>query len=662
MDCCEASAFPELRLASEEDLLPTLCLGLLALMLLSHSTLPSSKIARQQRPQCDHVPRRPGSEMAMATILERADKKAYMDDSVPLKATILTHRALPDHVEFVIKVQRVPKPEDSWEVAHRYNEFSDLNDVIKECGYATLPLPPKKMFGSTERQFLVERQQKLQVFMDALLQESFLSSRYEVKKFLDPSNYTENVYDVALRDVSMFFRSEPTWNVVKPLKDIGSRFRKQYYLIESKTNSSLPNHLLSWVEPGPDFSLGHRELEVSLKTLTEIKHPHILSPLSATFHGTGLLVVRKYVPTGSLRDRICGGPKPNPQLTLLQKCFASTQPKTRFSVADIRKYGRQVLEALQFLQSKGFVLGHIHSGNVIIDEGCCKLVDIENSLLGLVPLNRHFLLDVRKIHTTADELVFMFGHMLYEMTNGDPLKTATIDSCPPHIDLTLSPLLSSLLTPQGIKTGLPTIEALLANDFFSSASPPPPAGTPPPEKPVLKVHSKLKEILVAHAQKAEQRLVAQQKVVAEHKRVSKAKENYVSEDAKTKRRRSQQKQMSLHSTEEEPEAYPTTAMPRQSSLSLSQPPTVTAVKSTQAATSSSSSSSSSSTPTAAKPKAAPSATPPPPTAAPPQPRPQAPPQRPNNDRSSLLSSIEGFGKGKLKKTVTNDRSCPLVSR
>lgn len=34
----------------------------------------------------------------MATILERADKKAYMDDSVPLKATILTHRALPDHV------------------------------------------------------------------------------------------------------------------------------------------------------------------------------------------------------------------------------------------------------------------------------------------------------------------------------------------------------------------------------------------------------------------------------------------------------------------------------------------------------------------------------------------------------------------------------------
>ena len=91
------TAFPALRRASAGDLLPTLCLGLLALMLLSHRILPSSKIA-QQPPQCGHVPRRSGSATAMATVLERADKKAYMDDSVPLKAAILTHRALPDHV------------------------------------------------------------------------------------------------------------------------------------------------------------------------------------------------------------------------------------------------------------------------------------------------------------------------------------------------------------------------------------------------------------------------------------------------------------------------------------------------------------------------------------------------------------------------------------
>ncbi len=68
----------------------------------------------------------------------------------------------------------------------------------------------------------------------------------------------------ALRNASMFFRSEPTWSVVEPLKDIGEsgvyqcvcsihlcdigwRIRKQYYVIASKTDHRLPKHMLSWV-------------------------------------------------------------------------------------------------------------------------------------------------------------------------------------------------------------------------------------------------------------------------------------------------------------------------------------------------------------------------------------------------------------------------------
>jgi len=70
----------------------------------------------------------------------------------------------------------------------------------------------------------------------------------------------------ALRNVSMFFRSEPTWSVVQPLKDIGTlsltlfsihyhsnptgwRIRKQYYLIASKMDKRIPEHMLSWVSP-----------------------------------------------------------------------------------------------------------------------------------------------------------------------------------------------------------------------------------------------------------------------------------------------------------------------------------------------------------------------------------------------------------------------------
>ena len=102
------------------------------------------------------------------------------------------------------------------------------------------PAPPPQKIIVRERHMLVELQQKLRVFLDALLHEPSLSSRYEVKKFLDPSNYTEMSTvltrirarhriislthvcpDTPFRDVSMLLRSKPAWNVHKPLKDIG---------------------------------------------------------------------------------------------------------------------------------------------------------------------------------------------------------------------------------------------------------------------------------------------------------------------------------------------------------------------------------------------------------------------------------------------------------
>lgn len=54
-----------------------------------------------------------------------------------------------------------------------------------------------------------------------------------------------------------------------------------------------------------------------------------------------------------------------------------------------------------------------------------------------------------------------------------------------------------------------------------------------------------------------------------------------------------------------------------------------------------------------------SAAPPPPLSQPPEPRPQPPPAH-SGKRGALLSSIETFSKGKLKKAETNDRSAPKI--
>ena len=44
----------------------------------------------------------------------------------------------------------------------------------------------------------MERQQGLQAYLDAVLKEPLLATRVEVKKFLDPANYSENFYGEAV--------------------------------------------------------------------------------------------------------------------------------------------------------------------------------------------------------------------------------------------------------------------------------------------------------------------------------------------------------------------------------------------------------------------------------------------------------------------------------
>lgn len=45
--------------------------------------------------------------------------------------------------------------------------------------------------------------------------------------------------------------------------------------------------------------------------------------------------------------------------------------------------GRQILEALVFLKERGFpVVAHLHSGNVVVQNGVARLAGLENTLLG----------------------------------------------------------------------------------------------------------------------------------------------------------------------------------------------------------------------------------------------------------------------------------------
>lgn len=94
-------------------------------------------------------------------------------------------------------------------------------------------------------------------------------------------------------------------------------------------------------------------MEACLKLLTDIHHPFILSPVLTNFSGTGLMTVRSYMPSGSVRDAIYDK---SPKSSYMMK-YSQPARMVRMTAVRIRQYGRQVLEALNFLAEKGFVLG-----------------------------------------------------------------------------------------------------------------------------------------------------------------------------------------------------------------------------------------------------------------------------------------------------------------
>lgn len=74
--------------------------------------------------------------------------------------------------------------------------------------------------------------------------------------------------------------------------------------------------------------------------------------------------------------------------------------------------------------------------------GEVRLLDIENSLLGLPCIYRPHLVHLRKVHTPESVDAYCLGHTLYEMSLGRILTTPTCDTMP----LDCSPLLCKFFT------------------------------------------------------------------------------------------------------------------------------------------------------------------------------------------------------------------------
>uniref|UniRef100_A0A3Q1CCD9 PX domain containing serine/threonine kinase n=1 Tax=Amphiprion ocellaris TaxID=80972 RepID=A0A3Q1CCD9_AMPOC len=370
-----------------------------------------------------------------------APGRLLLDDTVPLTAVIEASQNLQSHTEYIIRVQRGVSSDNSWQV--------------NVCGIS-LPLPPKKLIGNMDREFIAERQRGLQTYLDSITQHPLLCSSLTVKKFLDPNNYSANYTEIALQQVSMFFRSDLKWEVLEPLRDIGWRIRKKYFLIKNKEQPK-ERYLLSWMDLGPDKFLSDKDLQSAMKLFTSLSTPYLCPLLFSSTSESSALLIRPFSERGSLRDHIC---KVKPRESYLKK-YCNPKKSQGLELPHIKLYGRQILEALKLLQDGGVFYGHLHTSNVIVDEGVCRLMDVENGMLGVPSALRPAFTQLRKINTTESIDVFCFGHLLYEMTYGRPPDSVPVDQFPDAPYTAVVSVLQSILSTEACKSGMPTLSQLI---------------------------------------------------------------------------------------------------------------------------------------------------------------------------------------------------------
>lgn len=581
----------------------------------------------------------------MAIFEKKVARKVLLDDTEALSCVIENYHNINGHTEYILRVQRGPFRDKSWHIYKRYNDFLSLYSNLQSSGLP-LPFPPKKLIGNMERDFIAERQQALQKYLNAVLMNPILASSLTTKKFVDPDSYCIPFHELALQHVSLALRGEVGWEVVGPQPEIGWRLRKNYFQVKYKTTPK-DDLLASWVDYGPDKYLEDKDMHAIFKSLGQIQHPYIHSIELCLCTEVGGLVIRKANKNGSLRDILCSA---KPRQSFLKK-YGNPKGHTHLSVEQISLYGKQILEALKFLHDKGLPYGHLHPGNLILENDRIRLLDIENGVLGVPSFYRPYFVQHKRIHSLHMIDVYSFGQTLYEMAFGIPLHESICESYPAPIPPLLKSILNSILSLEACKGGLPTIDGLLTHPFFSPVA----LMHNPEEKGHLKIPCNTKDQLRAAITQLEDRLKDEQKMVRSQKRLVKVQEMMSSEEEKKKRKhkaKQEQKQQQHQQQKEEREHQLKQQLSVQNGSERSE-----SANSTSTATSAG---------TMTPPSTTGSNIPSPPPPPPPMGLIPPPPAETNglsipkivstDNRSALLGSICNFNKANLRKTPS-DNSC-----
>ncbi|XP_058452497.1 uncharacterized protein LOC131431058 isoform X2 [Malaya genurostris] len=254
------------------------------------------------------------------------------------------------------------------------------------------------------------------------------------------------------------------------LDDIGSRPNKHWFLLNDCT---VRTDRLMTLLPLPPDCIALEELPPSecpqgvlMELLGSLQHPYIYPVLDLGFFPTETnhyaCLVMPFNQRGSLKDLIYKSQWNEPWSRKY------TRKSTCLPLSQVQRLGRQILEALLFLKERGIAShGHLHSGNVILQNGVARLSGLENGLLGLnsrvnAVVWAHNTPDIDNID------IICFGHLLFEMCAGYELSSPQPTPGHYQLDLERYPQVIDVLqmifeSPDG---RYPTVEELVLCDIF----------------------------------------------------------------------------------------------------------------------------------------------------------------------------------------------------
>ncbi|KAF2074987.1 hypothetical protein CYY_003726 [Polysphondylium violaceum] len=488
-----------------------------------------------------------------------------------------------------------------------------------------------------------------------------------------------------------FYLRSTVYSLQERLNQFGSRQDKTYFTILGNSLNKEENERVMSMTPVSktwpiplNTEAGKYTFRTIIKSLE--LHPFISVPLVVDFiqdKSVGVSI-RPFYAKGSLRDYIHQAKPKNGTY--------SQRYETHFSLNEkiISKFGRQILEGLLFLKENNFPYFHLNCGNILLDDSTCLISDFENAFLGLKPRYADF---ITKFSDKLDAEVLTFGLVLFEMGCGYEVENpeAVEIGIPSHCHPEVKKVLESIFKPW--YGNPPTLEELTKIEFFSSHKfknlPTQKITYTSKEREMIDAVLKLNKGYLVNSGTVE-KIPKFKDFKKQKKRKSLANPNAYSEiplevSTSNVTPMSSSLPSSFVSQNQSKSNFSSftsnnnnnnnnnmnnmnSSLPTTSSSSYTPSTAVTSAPAPSPMSSSIPKPASSAPPPPPPPPAAKGAPPPPPPpppakgAPPPPPPPSIAPPPSSGGRKNLLSSIENFSAGSLKKTKTVDKSGPKLKK